>query len=201
MGNSSTATAVKPAQRASTVSALRQQTVAQLQSHTPALLTMSPWSQEGTASLPAMLHAQALTYAQRGGTPLLKGELVHLIMTLRHLTGVPITIASYSALMLRGVDELYAVLRAILYSVDFLRPSLDMASTASAPPLSAPPVSSSPASAPPASAPPASAPPASAPPVSTRPAIDFGKEQGRETALIDLTHEPQYGYFGYHGAM
>lgn len=134
MGNGTSSTSVSYLQRRSTVAALTQTTVDSLRSTAPGrrptpLLTEDAWG----AHVPdgndvhAFLCNQAVTFAARGSAPLVKGEIVHLIMSIRNLRGVPITMSAYTALMHRGVDELFATLRAVIYAPDFLQPTIHAA--------------------------------------------------------------------------
>lgn len=132
--STSVSTVLRGPQRAATVTALKENTLRQLASAAapPRTLTQDSWSTHVPAggNVAAFLTGQARQYAERGGAPLLKAEVVHLIMTIRNMThAVPITMAAYTALMHRGADELYATLRALMYSPEFLAPTLAAAAT------------------------------------------------------------------------
>lgn len=133
-------TTVRSQQRAETVAALTQTTVQNLRASSssssarPQLLTLDAWNAHAPPreqDIHTFMCTQALNFATRGGSPLLKAEIVHLVMSIRHLQGVPITITSYTALMHRGTDELLAMLRAIMYAPDFLKPTIQAAVGAS----------------------------------------------------------------------
>lgn len=140
-------TEVKQQFRQGTVESLRQSTMDRLAT-VPKLLTSAPHGVDDGHDALAQLHAHATTFAQRGGAALLKGELVHIIMALRLGRGETITFAMYAALMMRGADELHAVLRALMYSPEVLQPLLSAVNSSLPPPTPTPaPVTASAASA------------------------------------------------------
>lgn len=119
-------TAVKSQQRSAVITALTQSTVQKLDASstgaaTARVLLLGTGDEPGsTSDVHATLCQQARTFAQRGGAPMLKGELVHLIVFLRSLQGTPISTLVYMSLLQRGIDELYALLRALIYAPEFM---------------------------------------------------------------------------------
>ena len=115
-------TEVKQQHRQDTIQSLRQTTVDRL-TGMPKLLADGRFCDESQHAI-SQMHAHAQAFAARGGSTLVKGELVHMIMALRLSKGDAINFSMYAALMMRGTDELHAVLRALMYSPEILQPVL-----------------------------------------------------------------------------
>ncbi len=74
-------------------------------------------SPQASPAIPSLMLSKAMTYATRGSNPFVKEELIHLVVILQIVhNATSVAPMVYEQLSARGVDELYALLRLLMYN-------------------------------------------------------------------------------------